>query len=275
MFKFKFEKEKEGEMFEGLDMITKLLQPMSGNANKSAGPIAPLIEELSEDTASKEKNEGDEDDADEEEDDEIEWFIEQQANVNEKDDSELDVNLTTGPRIKYGFAGTKSNVFSKLGVSHSRLLTYKTTFPKFLTFFVFLKSEYSMVIDLPDPDTTAPSERTELRKQSEEDKFDQDHYLADFFDDSDMIESVLLEYAAIFSDEPFTDEEIDRLKSLPNKNYLLDKNETFRAFAGLVDILFAYCYDNRANCGDSTNVESGWTIAKLSSTLCWFDVINH
>ena len=64
---------------------------------------------------------------------------------------------------------------------------------------------------------------------------------------------------------------MDCLKLLPKRTYLLDKKEKFYAYSGLIDILFAYCYDNRINCGEN-NVESGWTIAKLSSTLCWFVV---
>jgi protein SHQ1 len=69
----------------------------------------------------------------------------------------------------------------------------------------------------------------------------------------------------------YTDDEIDSLKNLPKKSFILDKNEKFMAYTGLVDILYAYCYNNRVNCGES-NSEDGWTIAKLSATLSWFEV---
>uniref|UniRef100_A0A1X7UJM9 Protein SHQ1 homolog n=1 Tax=Amphimedon queenslandica TaxID=400682 RepID=A0A1X7UJM9_AMPQE len=39
---------------------------------------------------------------------------------------------------------------------------------------------------------------------------------------------------------------------------------------GLVDIIFAYAYDNRINEGDN-NSESAWCIRKLSPTLSWFE----
>lgn len=51
----------------------------------------------------------------------------------------------------------------------------------------------------------------------------------------------------------------------------MDKNEKLMAYTGLVDILYAYCYNYRINCGE-TNSEDGWTIAKLSATLSWFEV---
>ena len=38
----------------------------------------------------------------------------------------------------------------------------------------------------------------------------------------------------------------------------------------LVDILFAYAYDQRTTLGDGS-VESPWTLVKLSSSLCWLD----
>ena len=40
---------------------------------------------------------------------------------------------------------------------------------------------------------------------------------------------------------------------------------------GLLDILFAYCYDVRFTCGDS-GVESAWTVKTVSPTLSWFEV---
>lgn len=68
-----------------------------------------------------------------------------------------------------------------------------------------------------------------------------------------------------------SDTEKDLLKELPNKEYLLDSNEMDQILFGLVDILFGSCYNHRTTMGENT-VESGWTINKLSSTLCWFQV---
>lgn len=107
----------------------------------------------------------------------------------------------------------------------------------------------------------------------ENQKFNEDHYLADHFDDTGLIEGTILKYEPIYENE-YTDEQIDILKNLPKRTYCLDKQEKFYAFSGLIDILIAYCYNKRINC-DEKNVESGWTIAKLSSTLSWFDTFKN
>ena len=44
-------------------------------------------------------------------------------------------------------------------------------------------------------------------------------------------------------------------------------------YLGLVDLLFAYCYDHRTTEGEG-NVESAWTMCKLSSTLSCLEVRN-
>lgn len=156
-------------------------------------------------------------------------------------------------------------------------------------------------MDIPDPDNLDVDERRRMRVQNEDEKFEDDHYLADLYENDDYITDVLLKYKPDFTkssankdeddDEEngdnneknentdsagiveFSQREIDCLKSLPKKTYLLSREQKFFALAGLVDILYAYCYNNRVNCGEA-NVESGWTIAKLTSTLSWFDVGN-
>lgn len=128
-----------------------------------------------------------------------------------------------------------------------------------------------MIIDNPDPDNLNIEKRRILRLEGENQKFDQDHYLADYFDDSEMINDTILNFEPEWNSGEFSEEEIDCLKNLPKKTFILDKEQKFYSFLGLVDILYAYCYNNRINMGEM-NVESGWTIAKLSSTLSWFDI---
>jgi hypothetical protein len=59
---------------------------------------------------------------------------------------------------------------------------------------------------------------------------------------------------------------------LANKEFLFDDAATARsAYLGLVDILFGYAYNYRATGGEN-DVESPWNIARISSSLSWFDV---
>ncbi|KAI8592159.1 SHQ1 protein-domain-containing protein [Geranomyces variabilis] len=69
----------------------------------------------------------------------------------------------------------------------------------------------------------------------------------------------------------FSEEEQQQMRSLPNKEYLLDDERA--TYLGLVDILFAYAYNHRTTEGDST-VESPWTVAKLSPTLSCFETFH-
>ncbi|KAI9208549.1 SHQ1 protein-domain-containing protein [Polychytrium aggregatum] len=67
----------------------------------------------------------------------------------------------------------------------------------------------------------------------------------------------------------FSAQEREQMLRLPNKEYLLDDEKAI--YLGLVDIMFAYCYNHRTTEGDNT-VGSGWTICKLSATLACFEV---
>lgn len=144
---------------------------------------------------------------------------------------------------------------------------------KISTEFKDVGSEFVQIFELRVPEQVPVNERNSLRVKYENHKFSSDHYLADFFDD-ELIGPYLS--ATVEWDSPnfnkdinFTEDEVSILKDLPNKHYILTKKEHQQVFLGLVDILFGYCYDKRTTLNEST-VESGWTINKLSSTLCWF-----
>ena len=100
-FKFKYLKCNQGENFEGLDLITKLL-----TAPSSTNKAKQLIEEVAND-------DDDDNEEDDDEEDSNKWFIEQFPNENNADSDEIKLTSTTS---YYGFALTKSNVFTKLSV---------------------------------------------------------------------------------------------------------------------------------------------------------------
>lgn len=124
------------------------------------------------------------------------------------------------------------------------------------------------------PDSTPQSKRKTLREKRELSDFNEEHYLADLMQ-VECIEpyiSFTAEWDTLGKEDVALNEtEVDLLKELPNKEYLLNNEETHRLLLSLVDILFGSCYNHRTTLGENT-VESSWTINKLSSTLSWFEV---
>ncbi|XP_073974072.1 protein SHQ1 homolog isoform X1 [Rhodnius prolixus] len=136
-----------------------------------------------------------------------------------------------------------------------------------------LRMEFYEVLDLKEVEKTPTNERCLLREAEEQMKFSEEHYMADMMEPQGLGE--LLDYdppwennILIKKEVVLTDEEREYLKTLGNKDYLIDSKERRIALLSLVDILYAYAYNHRTTLGEST-VESAWTINKLSSTLSW------
>ncbi|KAI8511147.1 Hsp90 cochaperone shq1 [Branchiostoma belcheri] len=241
-------KECPGEHFEGLDLLTKLLAPKGTRSASGAG-----VEVLGTGT----------DDAEEEEEEEIDWQVEQVPWWENQPQSEIQ------PGMKYGFANRRSGVFSKL------------------------QEELHDVVDVREPDRLTHAECHEARMAAELEQFDPDHYLADLYEDDTIQE--LLRYHPPWVQElhklktcskvagtdcsinqpeeevlVFSEEEKEQLLRLPKREYLLDGKTLPVVCFSLVDILFAYAYNYRTTEGED-NVESAWTICKLSATLSWLE----
>ncbi|XP_045164880.2 protein SHQ1 homolog [Mercenaria mercenaria] len=232
-------KQTPGEHFEGLDMLTKLLE-----AKGKTPAASSLIEVLHDDTV-----EGSDEGENEEE---FDWRVDQ---VPYKEQP----TLIGAP--KYGFANQKSGVFARL------------------------QEDMVCIVDCSDPDTLSVAERREQRIQAEVDKFDEDHYIADLYED-DLLKP-LLDFRPHWYEEvelvdggtpvdmtvELTADEKEIMRKLPRKEYILDSAEETMVYLGLVDILYAYCYNHRTTEGEN-NCESGWTICKISSTLSWLEVFS-
>lgn len=239
-FCLRFSKVNPGEYFENLDMISTLLAP-----SKKKNINVPNIEVIGNPSANSEdinevSNEGN--GTLDENTNGDEWYIHQ------NNPTETVPLLSSSP--KYGFANKISGA----------LVAFESTWIK-------------EVIDLPMPDVTPQSERKILREKRELSDFNEEHYLADLMQ-PECIEPYILftaDWDNLEKDNvSFNENEVDLLKELPNKEYLLNNEETHKLLLSLVDILFGNCYNHRTTLGENT-VESSWTVNKLSSTLTWFD----
>ncbi|XP_019360293.1 PREDICTED: protein SHQ1 homolog isoform X2 [Gavialis gangeticus] len=250
IFTIQLPKEIPGQYFEGLDMLTALLAP------KKARSAKPLVEEIGNSAELADEQE------EEEEEEELHWEIEQTP-------YQETVESTLHLQCSYGFGNLKSGVFQRL------------------------QDELSDVIDLKHPDSTPVKERRQKRLAAEAAKFDPDHYLADFFEDEAI--QFVLKYKPWWVDAykkkmasqegsyqelesrttfvVFSEEEKEQLRKFTNKSYLLDKRTCHQVYLSLVDILLAYCCEVCVTGGEK-NVESPWSIRKLSATLCWLETFS-
>ncbi|XP_032404872.1 protein SHQ1 homolog isoform X2 [Xiphophorus hellerii] len=236
VFTLKAPKETRGEHFGGLQMLTSLLAPKGSRSAK------PLVEDLS---AGSETT-GDDEEEDEEE---FDWQLEQEV-YTDRSEEEL------GAMQKYGFANQRSGVFARL------------------------QEELGDVIEVKNPEEALASERRRARLEAETLAFSSDHYLADLFEDNEI--NRLLKFTPWWSKlspsmeqkgesaVSFSDEEKEQLRKFTNRSFLLDKTSRCQAWLSLLDILLAYSYEVRSAEGEH-NVESPWTIRKLSGTLCWLE----
>ncbi|KAM4612999.1 protein SHQ1 homolog [Polymixia lowei] len=236
LFTLRVPKETAGEHFEGLQMLTSLLAPTGSRSAK------PLVEDISMEACGRAV--GDDEEEDEED---FDWQVEQEVFM-EITEGEL------GSLQKYGFGNQRSGVFARL------------------------QEELSDVIDIKDPEGSTAAQRRQARLEAEVAAFSHDHYLLDLFEDN-IIRGLLKFcpwWAAVSSssdqegEEAFTATEKEQLRRFNNRSYLLDKSTRRQVWLSLVDVLLAYAYEVRFTEGEH-NVESPWTIRKLSGTLCWLE----
>ncbi|ENN76804.1 protein SHQ1 homolog [Dendroctonus ponderosae] len=163
-------------------------------------------------------------------------------------DTEPGESIVSNPEFGYGFALRNSNDFMKVS------------------------SAFDDIFEV-NPCEVSLKERRKLRIQYEQGKFNMDHYMADFIDNDQICEVISQKFSlgekqdSSFS---FTEMELDFLKDLPNKQYNLSMEQIAYCQNGLIDLLFAYCYDQRITEFEG-NSESSWDINKLAATLCWFE----
>jgi len=225
-------KKNVGEVFEGLDMLTKLLTP-SGELS-----VKKNVEVI---------NDEDSDDGDEEEveEEEIDWYYEQVL----PSTTDLDPLENLSEKEKsYGFGLKQSGVYTNL------------------------LQEFEELLDIKNPDSKTNKQRQEERLLMEKEHFNSDHYLCDLFESDGVDEclSYRTEWSGSSGQNSgqvkFTKEEQEQLIALPKKKHFLEKQTLTYVYMGLVDILYGQAYDIRATGGEG-NSESGWCIAKLAATL--------
>ncbi|KAI9354981.1 SHQ1 protein-domain-containing protein [Pilaira anomala] len=238
-FTIRVTKETKGEHFPDLDLLTKLLARTGETSIQSNQPKKPLIEVVGGSTEENTLGETEIQDAID-----FNWELPQEVSAT----PELSVTA------QYGFNN------------------------QYHGYFTHVQETMNEINEISEPEKSTPESRRAERIESENNHFDEDHYCMDYINNDEIND--LIKYKTVFSKElkrlqknaksaEFSSKEDAVMRDLPNKEYLLSYEKS--TYLGLVDLMFAYCYNYRVTEGDN-NVESVWCIGRISPTISSLDV---
>ncbi|KAH9854021.1 SHQ1-domain-containing protein [Lenzites betulinus] len=240
-------KEVPGQEFKDLDLLAKLLAPRPSQAV----PAQPVIEVVDSQDAAV-------DDVDEELAARAQGLSLERQEILEAAENDWQLPQTipeplpplqTTVERRYGFLDTHSGYFRH--VEHTE----------------------NEVNELgSDVETCSPQERRQRRISHEEEKWDEDHYMADFADD-EYIQELLAwrnPHTTSSEDIQYTEQENLVMLRLPRKEYLPTAEQTHDLHLTLLTLLFAYAYEARTTQHDPTP-ESAWTLASLTPAFSALD----
>ncbi|EPZ36906.1 SHQ1 protein domain-containing protein [Rozella allomycis CSF55] len=147
-------------------------------------------------------------------------------------------------------------------------------------------SSKNEIIEFSDPENISLEEKREIQRKNEDEQFDPNYYIADQF--NPRIEELLSfqssfdEFHKILSEDKnskisdvilFSNEEKELLNDPQMRtckffklSIIVENTNVEYVLYGLVDILYAFLYELRVT-EEDFNVESTWTITKISSTI--------
>ncbi|KAF9227865.1 SHQ1-domain-containing protein [Gyrodon lividus] len=148
---------------------------------------------------------------------------------------------------------------------HTSFKRYYGFLDKYTGYFLHVAHAENDVNELgDDPEGCSVDDRRKMRITHENEKWDEEHYMADYADDEYIQELVAWEdpVLANTSDVVYTEQENMEMLRLPRKEYIMDKVQERNLYMSLIALLFAHAYDKRTTFHDPTP-ESAWTICTL------------
>ncbi|KAH7877617.1 SHQ1-domain-containing protein [Lentinula edodes] len=115
-------------------------------------------------------------------------------------------------------------------------------------------------------------QRRQRRIKHEDEKWDEEYYMADFAEHEYIQELILWTHPHLSDNGTFTytEKENATMLNLPRKEYILTRYQTYSLYLTLATVLFSYAYDARTTQHDPTP-ESAWTICSLISAFSALD----
>ncbi|KDQ59432.1 hypothetical protein JAAARDRAFT_32995 [Jaapia argillacea MUCL 33604] len=243
-------KEVKGEEFKDLDLLAKLLAPRPSKDQ----PSQPMIEVLDSESTS---DDGEED------------------LVNRTNQLNLDSEQQTILEAAENDWQLPQSVPDPLPALHTSLQKPYGFLDMYTGYFAHVEHTENEVNELGSlADTLSIDQRRKMRLKHEEEKWDEEYYMADFADDSYIRELIAWRHphALIDAQDPFnyTEEEKAAMLRLPRKEYLATPVQTHNLYLTLLTLLFSYAYDSRTTQQDPTP-ESAWTICSLTPAFSALD----
>ncbi|TBU32244.1 SHQ1-domain-containing protein [Dichomitus squalens] len=124
-----------------------------------------------------------------------------------------------------------------------------------------------------DAETSTPEERRQKRLKHEDEKWDEEYYMADYVDDEYIRELISWPNPHLTSppeEFEYTEKENIVMLRLPRKEYLSTPAQTHALYLTLLTVLFSYAYEMRTTQHDPTP-ESAWTLASLTPAFSALD----
>ncbi|KAK1232993.1 hypothetical protein PQX77_003907 [Marasmius sp. AFHP31] len=237
-------KETKGQHFDDLDLLAKLLAP-----RPIAPPEPPRIEVLSEFSS--------EEAADEDLIAKTEGLSLDQQEFIEAAENDWQLpqtlpesdSIKVTPQCQYGFLDAYTGYFTNVSYAENEV------------------NELGA-----DAERSLPKERRKKRLLDEDNKWDVEHYMADFAEDEYIQELLRWTHpnAESASDLGFTAKEKEAMLNLPKKEYIPTQEQTRNLYLTLITLLFAYAYDSRTTQHDPTP-ESAWTMCALTPAFSALD----
>ncbi|TFK55236.1 SHQ1-domain-containing protein [Heliocybe sulcata] len=239
-------KEVKGEDFKDLDLLAKLLAPPPSKDRLSEPRIEVLSSEVVQDSDDELMEKTQASSLEQQE------FLEAAENDWRLPQTVPDTlpPLETSAKRPYGFLNMHSGYFTH--VEHTE----------------------NEVNELgKDAETCPLDERRRKRLRHEDEKWDEEYYMADYAEDEYIQELIAWKHPhASIGDQPlgYSEDEQLMMLRLPRKEYLATETQTYGLYLTLLSLLFSYAYESRTTQRDPTP-ESAWTICSLTPAFSALD----
>ncbi|KAI6166969.1 SHQ1-domain-containing protein [Pisolithus thermaeus] len=234
----------KGQYFPDLDLLAKLLSPRPSRPHArpsievldSRQPLADAITDISKRT----------------------------------DALSLDDEFAQAAKNEWQLSQAISDPASEFRTSSQRYYGFLDAFTGYFTHAAHTENEINELGD--DAEVCNAEERRTRRIAHENEKWDEEHYMADYAEDEYIQELINWHDPDLTStaEVVITEDEKMAMLRLPRKEYIMDSFQEHSLYLTLITLMYAHAYDKRTTLNDPT-AESAWTVCNLVAAFSALD----